>query len=160
MMVEMIQPLLVELGYMHQTRWQHIFDILQELGFIPSQVNLDRLIYQPKKVDQHPPVRLSQAEKAWISQHSEIRVGVDPEWMPIEYIDNNGKHNGISADLVQMLNKKLNLKMRVVPNLSWTEVMEQTKAQQIDILPAVASTEEGVNFSILVRPICMFAGQL
>ena len=146
MMVEMIQPLLVELGYMHQTRWQHIFDILQELGFIPSQVNLDRLIYQPKKVDQHPPVRLSQAEKAWISQHSEIRVGVDPEWMPIEYIDNNGKHNGISEDLVQMLNKKLNLKMRVVPNLSWTEVMEQTKAQQIDILPAVASTEERRKF--------------
>ncbi|MBT3196650.1 MAG: transporter substrate-binding domain-containing protein [Gammaproteobacteria bacterium] len=145
-MVELVQPLLVEIGYMHQTRWEHIQDTFQRLGFISQDFDLDTLTYNPNLPHQQRQVTLSNSEQQWIREHPEIRMGVDPEWLPIEYVDSEGVHNGISADLTQLLNKTLGLTMRAVPGLSWKEVMMQAVAQQIDLLPAVASTEERRKF--------------
>ncbi|MBT4079546.1 MAG: ABC transporter substrate-binding protein [Gammaproteobacteria bacterium] len=47
-MREMVQPLLVQLGYMHRERWVHIRDIFQELGFLKNSLDIDGLFYQPE----------------------------------------------------------------------------------------------------------------
>ena len=44
---QLIQPNLVELGYMHAGRWQHIADTYQELGLLPKSVDLQKFIYDP-----------------------------------------------------------------------------------------------------------------
>lgn len=48
-MREMVQPLLVELGYMHYDRWRHIEEIFQNLGFLQQKVDLNTLFYQPQQ---------------------------------------------------------------------------------------------------------------
>jgi PAS domain S-box-containing protein len=48
-MREMIQPLLVNLGYMHRDRWIHIQDTLTELGFLDQKVAIEELLYLPEK---------------------------------------------------------------------------------------------------------------
>ena len=47
-MREVIQPLLVQLGYMHHERWSHIHDTFNELGFLEREVSVDEIIYQQK----------------------------------------------------------------------------------------------------------------
>ncbi|OOZ36723.1 ABC transporter substrate-binding protein [Solemya velesiana gill symbiont] len=43
---ELIQPLLVDIGYMHPERWEHIRDIFAELGFIDTGSSIDGLVYE------------------------------------------------------------------------------------------------------------------
>lgn len=87
-------------------------------------------------------VWLSAEEKAWIRNHPEIRLGIDPEFAPFEFMDDQGRYSGFAADYVALLNRRLGLNMRVLPGLSWKEVMAAAQTGGIDLLPAVGFTRE------------------
>ena len=45
-MMPLVQPVLVEIGYMNPNRWRHIADIYAELGMLPQGANFDGLLYR------------------------------------------------------------------------------------------------------------------
>ncbi|MFL6659393.1 MAG: EAL domain-containing protein [Massilia sp.] len=47
-MVPLVQPVLVEIGYMNPERWRHIADIYADLGMLPKGVNFDGFLYNPE----------------------------------------------------------------------------------------------------------------
>ena len=52
---------------------------------------------------QHEAVSLTQAERAYLKEHKKVTLCVDPDWVPYEHIDANGKHVGIAADLLALI---------------------------------------------------------
>ena len=44
-MVALVQPVLVEIGYMNPDRWQHIADIYTDLGLLPKGVSFSGFLY-------------------------------------------------------------------------------------------------------------------
>lgn len=84
-------------------------------------------------------IELTQAEKEWLAQHPEIRVGVDESWYPIEFVE-NGIHKGISADYMALLNRNLGLNMKAVTGLNWREVIEKTKNGNLDVIICLRRT--------------------
>jgi diguanylate cyclase (GGDEF)-like protein/PAS domain S-box-containing protein len=44
-MVPLVQPVLVEIGYMNPDRWQHIADVYTELGMLPKGANYNGFLY-------------------------------------------------------------------------------------------------------------------
>ena len=46
-MRELLQPNLVQLGYMHPGRWRHIADTYAEIGMLPPGIDLKGFIYAP-----------------------------------------------------------------------------------------------------------------
>ena len=84
---------------------------------------------------------LTDEEKLWIEQHPQIRLGVDPEFAPFEYVD-SGQYKGMASDYVKILNRRLNLNMQIVDGLSWKEVTSEAQQKRIDVMPAVAETEQ------------------
>jgi diguanylate cyclase (GGDEF)-like protein/PAS domain S-box-containing protein len=44
-MVPLVQPVLVEIGYMNPERWRHIADVYAGLGLLPKQANFDGFMY-------------------------------------------------------------------------------------------------------------------
>ncbi|GGY92373.1 EAL domain-containing protein [Pseudoduganella plicata] len=44
-MVPLVQPVLVEVGYMNPDRWQHIADVYTDLGQLPRGVSFDGFLY-------------------------------------------------------------------------------------------------------------------
>jgi diguanylate cyclase (GGDEF)-like protein/PAS domain S-box-containing protein len=48
-MVPLVQPVLVEIGYMNPDRWQHIADVYASLGLLPKNAGFDGFMY---RVDQ------------------------------------------------------------------------------------------------------------
>ncbi|SFV03973.1 EAL domain-containing protein [Pseudoduganella namucuonensis] len=44
-MVALVQPVLVEIGYMNPDRWQHIADVYAELGMLPKGASFDGFLY-------------------------------------------------------------------------------------------------------------------
>ncbi|EMY63327.1 ABC transporter substrate-binding protein [Leptospira terpstrae] len=46
-MTPLIQPILVEMGYMNPGRWKHINEVYAELGMLPRNINLKGFVYDP-----------------------------------------------------------------------------------------------------------------
>lgn len=49
-MVPLVQPVLVEIGYMNPDRWRHIANIYAELGMLPKNVSFDGFLYKTDPV--------------------------------------------------------------------------------------------------------------
>ena len=103
---------------------------------------------------------LTDKEKQWLQRHKNIRLGVDPAWLPFEGIDSDGNYMGIVSEYVNWLNQKLPLTMSPVQGVSWQEVITKAKAREIDVLPGVGITparKEYLNFtqSYLKIPIVL-----
>lgn len=91
-------------------------------------------------------IKLSAEEKEWIKTHKNIRLGVDPEFIPFEFVNEQGDYQGITSDYIALLNKRLGLKMQVVKGLTWSEAVKQAKNKDIDVLPCVGITEERKDY--------------
>ncbi len=89
-----------------------------------------------------PPVPLTDDEKAWIKEHKEISLGVDHEFAPFEFVDDERRYRGMAADYIKLINERLGLEMKPVIGLIWSESVEKAKKREIDVLPSVGITEE------------------
>ena len=88
-----------------------------------------------------PALALTAEEQDWLADHRTIRLGVDPAYPPFEFVDANGTYAGISADFVQILETRLGVNLEVVPNLSWSEVLDGVRDGTVDVLSALSTPE-------------------
>jgi PAS domain S-box-containing protein len=86
--------------------------------------------------------KLTAAEKQWLAKHPVIRLGVDPDWPPFDFVDQHGYHQGVAADFLRLIGKRLGVSIEAVPNISWTEVLDRAKAKQIDLVSIAAQTPD------------------
>ncbi len=71
-----------------------------------------------------------------------IKVCVDPNWMPIEEIDENKQHIGIVADVLKLIETTTHLKFILVPTTSWDESLLFMKQKKCDVLPLASTTKD------------------
>ncbi len=100
-------------------------------------------------------IELTQQERDWIKAHPDIRLGVDPEYAPFEYIEDN-QYKGMASDYIKLLNQRLKLNMQVSDNLSWSEVIDSAKIQEIDVLPVISITPQRSQFLSFTLPYLNF----
>ncbi len=107
--------------------WPRLRDILQQaLDDISASERrrlLDRWVRDID--DQAPEVALTPAQQDWLDKHREIPIGIDGNWPPIDFLDKQGKHAGITADYLHLLEKRLGV--RFIPRKfgSFKEMLEQ-----------------------------------
>jgi len=99
---------------------------------------------------------LTDEDKAWLTEHKHIRLGVDPAWPPFEFFDITRVYSGIASDYVRFLNQKLNIEMVPVQDLSWSMVMDKARANEIDVLPCVLKTPARSKFLRFTKPYLSF----
>ncbi len=102
------------------------------------------------------PVDLTEAEKQWLRDHPEIRLGVDPTWPPFEQKDTSGEYAGITSDYVRLLNQRLGTHMQPMMGLSWTQVLEKVKNHELDVVPCISPTPERENYLLFTKPYLSF----
>ncbi len=71
-------------------------------------------------------------ELAFMEEHPVIRLGVDPGFVPFEFIDENGEYKGIAADYLSLISEKTGLQFEVVKELTWPEAYEMALAGKLD----------------------------
>jgi PAS domain S-box-containing protein len=101
-------------------------------------------------------VDLSPEEKFWLQEHPTLRLGDDFSWPPFSFLNTDGEFSGIAAGYADTIAKRLNVTLSPVMGLSWPEVMTAVKKKQLDILPAVAITEERKKFLNFSKPYISF----
>jgi PAS domain S-box-containing protein len=94
----------------------------------------------------------SEKELAWLAEHSSVLLGVDPEFVPFEFIDENGSYLGMCADYVRIVGERVGIAMDIAPGLTWNEAVEQARIRKIDVLPCVGMTEKRKEFFTFSDP--------
>ncbi len=84
--------------------------------------------------EQIPTIRLTQEQKAYLAQKKIATLCVDPRWKPITYINSNGEHEGLSADIIALISQKIGLQIKLIKTTSWEESIEFSKKKKCDIL--------------------------
>lgn len=89
-----------------------------------------------------PQIQLTQEEQNFIRDHPVIHLGVDPTFVPYEFIDTDGQYKGIAADYIALICEMTGLQMKVEKGLTWTEAYEKAVKGELDVLPCVGETAE------------------
>ncbi|WP_457788108.1 bifunctional diguanylate cyclase/phosphodiesterase [Pseudomonas sp. PL-6] len=99
---------------------------------------------------------LSEEERRWLAAHPELRLGVDASWPPFEFRDDQGQYQGLAADYVRLIESRLGVRLQPVEPSSWSEVLAQARAGEIDLLPGIMSTPERQTYLAFTRPYLDF----
>ena len=98
-------------------------------------------------------IYLTQEEESYLNNKKEITMCVDPDWEPFEKINENGVHEGISADLINLISKKLDIKIKLIPTKSWEETLKFSQEKKCDILSFLNETPKRKEWLDFTNPI-------
>lgn len=87
----------------------------------------------------------SEDEITFMDEHPIIKPGVDPGFVPFEFIDKDGEYKGIAADYLSLISEKTGLKFEAVKDLTWPEAYDMALAREVDALPAVGKQQKENN---------------
>jgi two-component sensor histidine kinase/ABC-type amino acid transport substrate-binding protein len=99
-------------------------------------------------------IDLTQEERDYLATKGVIKVCVDPNWMPIERINENGIHEGIASDFLSLIAKRANIKLELYKTVTWTESLEATHDGKCDILSFLNTTDDRtkwLNFTKVIH---------
>ncbi|MGH8352676.1 MAG: bifunctional diguanylate cyclase/phosphodiesterase [Pseudomonas sp.] len=99
---------------------------------------------------------LSAEERDWLAAHPELRLGVDASWPPFEFRDGQGRYQGLAADYIALIEKRLGVRMQPVEPSSWSQVLAQARTGQLDLLPGIMATPERQAYLAFTRPYLDF----
>ncbi len=98
----------------------------------------------------------TEEELSFIKEHPVVTLGVDPGFVPFEFIDKDGEYKGITADYLALISDITGIEFRVTKGLSWPEAYDMAVNGSLDMLPAVGKTEEREQHFIFSEPYYQF----
>ncbi|MES9926471.1 MAG: ABC transporter substrate binding protein, partial [Candidatus Thiodiazotropha endolucinida] len=105
-----------------------------------TQVNLDRTLF-------------TQQERMWLDQHPVIRIAPDPDFPPIEYIDDSGAYHGLAADYVRKLEEKIGFRFDIVRLKNWDQAVTQAQSREVDMWAAASPTVQRKEYMLFTQPM-------
>ncbi len=103
--------------------------------------------------DKKDRIPLTDSEREWLDSHRDIRLGVDPNWPPYDYIDMSGNHGGLAADVLKLLSERLGIDIRLVSGLDWSQVLDAAQKHDLDIISLLKPTTERAKYLNFTGPI-------
>ncbi len=92
-------------------------------------------------------VNLSEEERRYLYEKESITICVDPNWMPFDHIDENGKHEGILADYLKLVADRLNISFQLLVTQTYSESKSKLKEGACSIISGdVFSSENSDDF--------------
>ncbi|MGB0563895.1 MAG: transporter substrate-binding domain-containing protein [Spirulinaceae cyanobacterium] len=96
-------------------------------------------------------LQLSAVDRAYLQRKGTIQMCVAPDWPPIDWIDEQGQHRGIVAELMQLIRERLEHPIELFPTSTWQETIEAVQARDCDFVSAITQTPERegyLNFTL------------
>ena len=112
-----------------------------------SSFDVTDFVYLPRET----PIVLTQEEQSYLRAKKKLRMCVDPNWMPVEMIE-NGRHIGIAANFMQLVSQKIEMPFELVDTKSWAESLESIKNRECDFLPSIVETPNRKEYLDFTTP--------
>jgi polar amino acid transport system substrate-binding protein len=85
---------------------------------------------------------LSEAEKRWLDERGPIVVCVDPDWMPLEALDDQNRHQGLAADFLAHMREQIGITTTILPVRTWQASLDAAQARRCDMLALAMATPQ------------------
>lgn len=85
-------------------------------------------------------IQLTSAERTYVEQAGAIKMCVDPDWVPFERINPQGEHEGIAADLIQLVAQRVGLRMELYPTKNWEASIAASKDKRCQVMSFLNQT--------------------
>jgi signal transduction histidine kinase len=79
-------------------------------------------------------------------------AGVDPAFVPFEFVDSDGAYKGITSDYIDLIGSRTGLVFEVAQGLSWAEAYDKALSGGVDVLPAVLKTAQREEYFLFSQP--------
>ena len=98
-----------------------------------------------------PQLKLTASERAWLAKHPMIRVHSEKQWPPFNFFA-NGKPSGFSIDYMNLLAKRLGVKVRYITGPSWREFLQMLREHKLDVMLNIVKTPEREKYILFTKP--------
>jgi len=142
----------IEFGTITKEKLKLIETSYKIMGLLKNDLDFSSLIYttnDEKNLD------FTQEELNYLKEKKSLSFCIDPNWFPYESIQ-NGKHIGMSADLIQLLKNKLKIPISLVQTIDWYQSLEYIQNRSCDFLPLAKNTPERRTFLDFTSPFFSF----
>jgi len=75
---------------------------------------------------------LAKAENLGYTKFEPLKIGLDLDYAPLEYVDDNGRPQGLDVELTQVLMKRLNIPYTYSPN-SWENISDDVISGRVGL---------------------------
>jgi len=82
-------------------------------------------------------IQLSDQERAFIEKVPLVKVGVSKDWMPFNFVNDQGSFDGIAKDYLDLIAQKSGLHFEYNSEKRWNDTFTSFKEGNIDLLPAL-----------------------
>ena len=91
---------------------------------------------------------IAQAENLGYTKFNPLKIGLDLDYAPLEYVDGDGRSQGLDVELTQVLMKRLDIPYTYCPN-SWEKISGDVVNGRVDLGMMVYSPyrKDIVNYS-------------
>jgi two-component system sensor histidine kinase EvgS len=89
-------------------------------------------------------VNLSASEQHWLDHHPQVNVGVVENFAPLSFFNAEGQFSGLTAQVLALISQRSGLNFNVLRGRSLDQQIQRLKAGEIDVIPAIIPSMEGV----------------
>ncbi|MBN2107194.1 MAG: PAS domain S-box protein [Deltaproteobacteria bacterium] len=95
---------------------------------------------------------LGPEERTWLKNHPVIRVGIDADRVPLEFVDSDGNLQGLSIDYLQRFEKILGIRFDMMSDRAWHEYFDMAVRREIDMLSSAVQTPGRAGTLAFTKP--------
>jgi diguanylate cyclase (GGDEF)-like protein/PAS domain S-box-containing protein len=103
-----------------------------------------------------PAIELSEPEQQWLQAHPSIRLAVDIDWSPFEYVDDDSNYVGMAAEYINLVGQRLGIRFDIEKEKPWSEVVDAVKNRELDMFSCVVATTQRREYADFTRPYLSF----
>ena len=143
---QLIQHKSIPIGTIDSGRFSYISEVYRKYGLLENEIDQENYIFKlNKKETTREYIRkgslFTNLEQKYLDTKKNIKMCIDPNWMPFEKIV-NGKHVGISSDYINLMEKAIQKEILLVKTKTWQESLDFAQKRECDILSLVMPTPE------------------
>nr|CRH04952.1 putative diguanylate cyclase (GGDEF) /phosphodiesterase (EAL), with bacterial extracellular solute-binding domain and PAS sensor domains [Candidatus Magnetococcus massalia] len=101
-------------------------------------------------------IDLTPAEIEWLQNHPEIKMAVDIDWAPFEYVDPQSRYKGMAAEYIRLIEKRLDIAFQIDKKRKWPEMVKAVQNRDLDIFSCVVRTPQREAYALFTKPYLTF----
>jgi diguanylate cyclase (GGDEF)-like protein len=89
-----------------------------------------------------PDAGLTPEEKAWVDKHPVVLFAPERDFPPFSFVDGQGEHRGLSADMLEAVQRHTGLKFQAVGAGTRAANLQRLRKREVDLLTSLRPTAE------------------
>src|ERR1700712_192731 len=89
-----------------------------------------------------PDTLLTAEEQAWVAEHPVLLFAPERDFPPFSFVDDQGQHRGLSADVLDLVEEHTGLKFQAVAAGDRGTNLDRLKRREVDLLTSLRPTAE------------------